>query len=68
MQKHVQQRPVELDLAVVLYEAELPKFVHEEIDMGATGANHLRERFLCDLGYNRIWSIFLAAIRSGAFA
>ncbi len=35
-----------MDLAVVLDEAQFPEFVHEKIDPGPRGANHLRQHFL----------------------
>jgi hypothetical protein len=42
MQDNAQERAVDLKAAVVLYEAQFPEFVHEEIDPRARCANHFR--------------------------
>jgi hypothetical protein len=63
VQQHIQQRSADPDVAVVLDKSELPKLVHEEIDVSAAGADHFGERFLIDLGYDRIRPLFLAIIR-----
>src|SRR5258708_6338858 len=39
VQQHVQQRPVDLDGAVVLDKPELSKLVHEMVDVGPAGAD-----------------------------
>ena len=41
---------------VVLNEAEFPKFVHEKVDSGPRGANHLRQRFLPSDGDCYLWN------------
>ena len=46
----VEQRAVDLQPAVVLDEAQLAELVHEEADARAGRADHLRQRFLADLG------------------
>src|SRR5260370_27091859 len=59
-QQHIQQGPMDLDFAVVFDETQLPKLVHEEIDVGSAGADHLRERLLIDLGHDPPRAVFLA--------
>ena len=49
-QDHAQERPVNLDVAVVFDKAELSKSIHEEADAGAGGTDHLRQGLLRDLG------------------
>lgn len=44
----VQQRRVNLHLAVVLDEAEFAEFVEEKTDSGTRGPDHFGERFLTD--------------------
>jgi hypothetical protein len=46
MQDDTEEGIVDLNLAVVLDEAQFPEFVHERIDSGARCANHLRQRLL----------------------
>ena len=46
VQDDTEEGIVDLDLAVVLDEAQFPEFVHEEIDPGPRCANHLRQRLL----------------------
>jgi hypothetical protein len=42
---------IDVDLPVgVVDEAHIAEFFHEEIDTGASGANHLRQSFLRNLG------------------
>jgi hypothetical protein len=53
---------VDLHGAVVVDEAQLPEFVHEEADAGPGRANDLRQRFLADLHGNRLRSAFFAEI------
>jgi hypothetical protein len=43
-----QEGIIDLESAVVLDEAKLLEFVHEQIDARAGCANHLRERLLLD--------------------
>ena len=40
VQDNTQERFVDVDLAVVLDEAQFPEFVHEKIDSGPRCANH----------------------------
>jgi hypothetical protein len=63
LQHHIQQRPADLDVAVVRDETLLSKFVHEETEVGAAGADHLGERLLTDLWHDVIRPIVLAIIR-----
>ena len=65
VEDNTQEGIVDVDLAVVLDEAQFPEFVHEKIDPGPRCANHLRqhllrnfgEHFLRRSGADREWSI-----------
>jgi hypothetical protein len=46
VQDNTQEGIVDVDLAVVFDEAQLPEFVHEKIDPWACRADHLRQHFL----------------------
>src|ERR1700676_4676212 len=46
VQHHAEEGIVDVDLAVVLDEAQFPEFVHEKINARARRANHLREHLL----------------------
>src|SRR5258708_16857605 len=46
VQDDAEEGIVDVDLAVVLDEAQFAEFVHEKIDAGARSANHLRQHFL----------------------
>jgi hypothetical protein len=46
VQDNTQEGIVDVDLAVVLDEAQFPEFVHEKIDPGPRRANHLRQHLL----------------------
>ena len=50
MQDDTQEGIVDVDFSVVFDETQLSKFVHEEIDAGPRGADHLRQRLLRNLG------------------
>jgi hypothetical protein len=50
VQDNAKEGIVDVDLAVVLDETQLPEFVHEEIDPGPRCANHLRQHLLRYLG------------------
>src|SRR5208337_777379 len=50
VQDNAQKGIVNVDLAVVLDEAQFPEFVHEKIDPGPRCANHLRQHLLRYLG------------------
>jgi hypothetical protein len=49
MQHNIQQRTMDLHVAVVVDKAQLPKFVHENVDPRPSGTHHLGKRFLTDL-------------------
>src|SRR5271167_1438480 len=53
-----EERGIDLQAAIVFDEAELAEFVHEEIDAGARGADHFRERFLGDFGQDSLRFVF----------
>jgi hypothetical protein len=54
---------VDFDLAIVSNQAQFSKFVHEKAYAGARRTNHLRERFLADLGDDWLGSTVLTKIR-----
>ena len=54
MQDDIEQRAVNVHAAVVLDEAQLAKFVHEEADTRPRGAHHFCQRFLADVGNHRL--------------
>src|SRR6202043_3096555 len=62
IQHRVQERTVNLDLAVIANESELAKLVHEKADAGARGADHFCQRLLADMGRDRLRGAFLAEI------
>ena len=49
VQNGVQQRAIDLDLSVVVDQAELAKLVHKETDAGSGRSDHLGQRFLADV-------------------
>ena len=46
MENDSEEGAVDLEYPVVLDESELAELVHEVVDAGARGANHLRQRLL----------------------
>ena len=46
VEDNTQEGIVDVDLAVVLNEAEFPEFVHEKINTRPRRANHLRQHLL----------------------
>ncbi len=46
VQDNTEEGIVDLNLAIVLDEAQFPKFVHKEIDPGTCCSNHLRQHLL----------------------
>ena len=50
MQDNAQEGRIDVDLAVILNEAQFPEFVHEEIDSGVRCANHLGQHLLRHFG------------------
>src|ERR1700730_4679848 len=62
IQDRVQERIMDLDLAVIGNEAELAKFVHEKADAGACCTDHLRQRLLADMCCDRLWGAVLSEI------
>ncbi len=62
VQNDTQQRAVDFNSAVVFYEAQFSKFVHEMTHTRPRGADHFRERFLADFDNDRLGSTFLAKV------
>ena len=54
---------VDVDLAVVLDEAQFPEFVHEKINPGPRGANHLRQHLLRYFGKHLLRMASRAVVR-----
>ena len=52
-----------MQAAVVFDEAEFAEFVHEEIDAGASGADHFGEHFLGNFGQDALELVFFAVAR-----
>jgi len=50
VQNRVQQRAMDCNAAVVIYEAQLAELIHEKADARARRADHLRKPLLADLG------------------
>src|SRR5882757_4112769 len=62
-QDDTQQRAVNLQMAVVLDEAQLPEFVHELADTGTCRADDLSQCLLADRGGDRLRPAVLTEIR-----
>ena len=60
VQHNAEQRAMHLQSAVVVDEAELSEFVHEEIHPGAGGAHHFRQSFLTHVGVHGLRHGFFA--------
>jgi hypothetical protein len=60
VQNNIQQRTVDLHIAIVFDKSQLSEFVHEMAYAGPRGANHLRKRLLTDFRYDRLRRSFLA--------
>jgi hypothetical protein len=61
-QKHAQQGVVDLEMPVVIDEAQLTKLVHEVTDPRPCRADHLGQSFLADLRDNRLRPAFLSEV------
>ena len=62
VQDNSQEGFVDADLAVVLDEASLPKFVHEKINSGPGCANHLRQHLLRYFGKHLLRLVLVVAL------
>jgi len=63
VQDNAQEGIIDVDLAVVFDEAQFAEFVHEKINPGASGADHLSQRLLRNLELPRWRLVFLAIAR-----
>ena len=63
VQNHVQRGAVHVQAAIVFNEAQPPKLIHEKPDARPSGADHLCERLLVDLGDDGLRFSFFAEIR-----
>src|ERR1700686_3044919 len=63
MQNDIQQGAVNLQVPVVVDEAQLAEFIHEEAHARSCRADHFCEHFLADLGNNRLRLTLLAKVR-----
>jgi hypothetical protein len=52
---HAQQGVVDFQVSVVIDESQLTEFVHEGAHTRPCGADHLCERLLADIRYDRLW-------------
>src|ERR1022692_3486614 len=59
-QHYIEQRPMELQSAIVVNKTQFSEPVHEEADPRAGCANHLRQHLLTDLGDYRLGYPFLS--------
>src|SRR5256885_13689594 len=62
VQNHVQQGIMDFQCSVVLDEAQFAELVHEKAHPRSGRADHLRQRFLTEVSYDRLWPAFLAEI------
>ena len=60
VQDNTQKGFVDLKSAIVMNEAQFPKFIHEKVDSGARCADHLRQCFLRYFGDQSPGLVFLA--------
>jgi hypothetical protein len=63
VQDRIQQRTMDFNLHIVVDEAKLAEFVHEEADAGPGRANHFGQGFQADIGNDRLRTTLLAKIR-----
>jgi hypothetical protein len=63
VQDNAQEGRIDVDLAVILNEAQFPEFVHEEIDSGARCANHLGQHLLRHFGKYLLRLVLVAVMR-----
>jgi hypothetical protein len=57
VQDNTEEGIVDVDLSVVLDEAQFPEFVHEKIDPGPRCPNHLGQRLLRYFGKHAVFNI-----------
>jgi hypothetical protein len=62
VQNDIQQRTVDLHIAIVFDKSQMPEFVHEVAYAGPRCANHLRKRLLTDFRYDGLRRSFLAEL------
>ena len=61
-QNHVQQGIMDFDFSVVFDKTQFAELVHEKAHARSGRADHLRQRFLTECSYDRLWPAFLAEI------
>jgi hypothetical protein len=63
VQDDTEEGIVNVKAAIVMNEAEVPEFIHEEVDPAARGANHLREHLLRYFGDHLLRLVLFAIAR-----
>ena len=63
MQNRTQQRIVDLDMPIIVDEAQLAKLVHEIADAGSRGSDHLSQCFLTNVQTDRPGASALEGLR-----
>jgi len=63
MKDEVQQRLMNLNMAVIADEPQLPEAVHEKADARTDGSYHLSQGLLADLSEDRFRLALIAIIR-----
>ena len=61
-QQNAQQRAMHSKRPIIIDEAQLPEFVHEEADPGSRCPDHFRERLLTNFCGDRLGPAFLAEV------
>jgi hypothetical protein len=60
VENNAQEGSVDVETAIVLNEAQFLEFIHEEIDTGARGPDHFRQRLLRYFGNHFVRMVLLA--------
>jgi hypothetical protein len=62
VQDNTQQGRVDVNVAIILNQAQTLEFVHEKVDPGARGPNHFRQRLLRYFGKHLFRLVLLALL------